>query len=361
MSIVFDPTKTHEVQVFEHNEQFLTSRFSPCGRYVFGSTPDRNVYRHDLDTGEKVTMTGHPTWVGAMAFQIEGKTMFTGDYWGRIHSWQYDQPQPHALKELDMAHDGILRDMALTTDGRTLLTCGRDKVARAWNTDDLSLIREFVGHKDDIYSLAISPDGQSLVTGDQLGIVKEWNIESGKHVRDIDASALLSDPYKNGFVDMGGVRRMAFDREGKRLACTGMVKGKSFTFSVGSLGILEFDWETGEQIRSMEPEGGGFMKGVLYLPNGTLVTAAEGPHGKPHGGLWFWKDGASTEPLFFLQKFFQIKEIDLHPDGLHLAAPHFHALGHGGNGKRPGDYTTNQGSVRVYRMTAKPEDKAKKK
>jgi WD40 repeat protein len=164
-----------------------------------------------------------------------------------------------------------------------------------------------------------------------MGIVKEWDVAKGTLVRDLDASVLHK--YDNTFAaDIGGVRSMAFDRDGKLLSCAGITEVSNAFAGVGKPLVVLFDWASGKRKQSLVPKEAfqGTAWGVAFHPSGFVIGAGAGNG----GAIWFWKpEGAQA---FFTLKLPQnARDLDLHPDGKQLAV------------------AGADGVLRVYEMLAK--------
>src|SRR6185295_16577764 len=157
-------------------------------------------------------------------------------------------------------------------------TGARDGIVRLWSTADGKLVRELKGHARDIYSAAFHPDGKSLATGDYDGKILHWEITTGKLVRTLEAPVLVTR-NADFLCDVGGVRALAFDAEGKRLAASGLRDAKSNTFCPGAPAGVVFDWESGKATGTLKAKDDKIDGGILalrYLQDGTLVGCAEG-------------------------------------------------------------------------------------
>src|SRR5207237_9978377 len=69
-----NPARTRMVQELRQGSPLLGCRFDPSGRFVFAGTQANTVERWELETGQRVTLTGHLSWVRALAF--EGGRLF---------------------------------------------------------------------------------------------------------------------------------------------------------------------------------------------------------------------------------------------------------------------------------------------
>jgi len=90
------------------------------------------------------------------------------------------------LNRPDPALGGTLADklaehwrppVALTPDGRSLLTLGLRNRVQLWDLASCGLINEWGWCMDDIYSLAVSPDGLTAAAGGRFGKVTLWDLE----------------------------------------------------------------------------------------------------------------------------------------------------------------------------------------
>ncbi|MFO0892515.1 MAG: c-type cytochrome domain-containing protein [Isosphaeraceae bacterium] len=79
-------------------------------------------------------------------------------------------------------HADLLFDAELSPDGKTLATCGYDKVIRLWAVDDGRPLRSLAGHNGAVYDLDFSPDGRFLVSASADDTCKVWRVEDGQRM-----------------------------------------------------------------------------------------------------------------------------------------------------------------------------------
>ncbi len=315
------PQDAREVRSFKHNRPQLSCRIDPTGRFLFAGAQDALLQRWDLASGDKMTFSGHESWVKALAFAPG--VLLSGDYAGRLMGWDYaaeDFSKP--LFSLE-AHDGWLRALAVSPDGKTAASVGNDQVVRLWSLTEgpPQLQTKLLGHEAHIYNVAFSPDGQSLVTADLKGVIKHWDLPSGRQQRQFVAKDLHK--YDKTFrADIGGARGMTFSWDGKRLACSGITNVSNAFAGIGNPAVVLFEWETGEQTHLFKPAGNyrGVAWGVDLHPGGMVISAVGGSSG---GSLCFWdpqrKDNKKSEPTFQFKLPTVARDQSMHPDGIHLA------------------------------------------
>ena len=356
-TLAFDPAKAWADKVIKHERQLIRCRFSPCGKYVAAGGLDRLVHVWELDSEKKYSLAGHQTWIASLVFNPKGKQLFTSDYHGVIHAWDYAAAGSKPLFTIPKADANITRVLAVTLDGRHLLSAGDDTIVRLWDATSGKLVREFPGHRECVFSLACHPDGKSFVSGDLFGVVKQWNLETGKGTRDLDA-AILHTRKADFIADVGGVRSLAFDATGKLLACGGMKDAESNAFCPGTPVVLVLDWATGKtnlQLKLVNKSDGP-VNALRFLPDGTLVGCVESQG--PGTELAFWK--ADKEEPFHHLKTSSAYDLDLHPDGLRLISPQFVSAGSGGNGAREkfkDKYVANTATLQVFNLFENPNAK----
>ncbi|MFT5467587.1 MAG: WD40 repeat protein [Verrucomicrobiales bacterium] len=346
-----DPYATWLKRTLQQDRGLLASRYDPEGKFVFTGAFDYFVHRWDLsdesEEGKRLTLAGHESWVRALAWfpttDPAQQLLVSGDYVGRLIVWPAlaEKPEP---KLNFPAHEGSIRSVAVSPDGKSIASAGNDGFVRVWSAEDGKKILELSGHDCHVYQTAFHPDGKSLISVDLKGVVKHWELPSGKLVRELDASLLYiySEKYT---VDVGGIRGMSFNADGSRLACAGATGERGIAHS-GSARVLLFDWESGEVKHEFQPGHEEICTawGVKFHPDGFLI----GSGGSRTGGyLWFWQEG--EDEAFHQVKFKQRApgfDLDLAPDLKTLAV------------------ANHDGAVRFWEMATEPEppaEAAKKK
>jgi WD40 repeat protein len=336
---LYEPQPTKKELV--HERQLWQARFTPCGKYLVACAYDATVQRWDL-TGDDpkllAPLTGHNGWVQCLGFA--GERIVTADTWGQVACWPYAEEVPQPTWRLPEAHNGWIRTLAVSRDGQWVATGGNDLTIRVWSAADGKLHKEWKCPSV-VLSLCFHPDGMSLASGDWKGAIRQWEFEAGTEMRQLDASVLYQ---LDRIQECGGVRHLAFDADGKRLAAAGQKKPGG-GFATGTPCVLVFDWESGKLLREM-PMGGdqdGFAYDAQFHPAGFIMAASCAFPGKGH--VWFWRP-EDEQPFYSSNKITNGRTISLHPDGRRLAL--LVSISANGNGRQLKDGKYEGGSAKIH-------------
>jgi hypothetical protein len=182
---------------------------------------------------------------------------------------------------------GLITAIALSPDGKILLTSGIDGTIRRWDVVSGHEIggKLSPGHKDAISGIGFSPDGR-IIAGKGVGWIWLWDAASGRLI-----SSGLDHPQ--------GVLGFAFSGDGKTLLTAGY----------GGAARL---WDIGSSKEVMRIETGAeLLRCVAVSPHGRSIVT-----GSDSGGVRIWDVGTGKPigpPLVHAQN---IVAAVFRPDGL---------------------------------------------
>ena len=143
--------------------------------------------------------------IQAMAFSDAVKLIAVGRY-GEV---ELLNPVTRAVIRKLTGFKGRVNALTFSANGATLYAAGGEAgiagEVRAWKTADGTALKTFAGHTDACYSLALSPDGKVLVTGGYDQKIRLWDVTNGAEIK------LLKGHN-------GSVNGLAFRPDGKVLA-----------------------------------------------------------------------------------------------------------------------------------------------
>ena len=146
---------------------------SPYGRHVVtADLVGNDAILWDTQTGTDIqTFKGHGQRIISVALSVNGKRVVTGSLDKTAILWSTDTGKP--LQTFKKHTEGI-SSVALSVDGKQLLTGSWDSTAILWNADTGKPLQTFKGHSGHILSVAISPTNTHYVTAAQDGTVRIW-------------------------------------------------------------------------------------------------------------------------------------------------------------------------------------------
>lgn len=343
----YEPKQT---RVLELDRQVIQARLAPSGRLLFAGDFDGRVRRWDLsgeEPQELEALTGHSPWVTAVRTDPAGENLLVGDSWGELRCWSANEKQPKLKWEVTDAHDGWLRDLAVSPNGKRFATCGLDKMVRIWTTADGKPSTELAEHADEVFATCWHPDGKHLVTGDLKGRVCLWDLSTGKIVREFDAGVLFK---YHRLQDVGGVRCLAIDPTGRQLAVGGTIPAHGGTV-VGTPTLLVFDLDSGKltQTHACGDTNDAFVWDLEFHPDGFLMYVTNGTPGR--GKLRFQMPDAE-EPFFESKGMANCHSVSFHQGSNQLAVAATNK-GSNGNGRRvdkDGNYISNTSPIHLFAL-----------
>ncbi|MEO1006094.1 MAG: trypsin-like peptidase domain-containing protein, partial [Cyanobacteria bacterium J06638_38] len=94
------------------------------------------------------------------------------------YSLAYNIPQP----------ESEIRSVAITPNGRTIVTGGGDRQIKVWHGQTGSLEQTLSGHEEKIKTVAISADGNTIVSSGNDSQIKIWNRRTGQLERSLETN-----------------------------------------------------------------------------------------------------------------------------------------------------------------------------
>jgi WD40 repeat protein len=144
--------------------------FGPDDKWIATVCHDNLVYIWDVATGKAVVEPlKHPdAWkLNALAFRADGKVLVAGGADGEngvIQLWDLANGKPKALGKVLQQKTAPVLSVAISADGKSVLTGSSDFKARLWDLAAGSSKELLLPHNDRVTTVAFSPDGKKILT-----------------------------------------------------------------------------------------------------------------------------------------------------------------------------------------------------
>jgi WD40 repeat protein len=130
-----------------------------------------------------LSLEGHVGSVRSVAVTPDGRQIVSGALDNTVKVWELDTGR--LVRSLE-GHTDWVRSVAITPDGRQVVSGANDQTIRVWDLDTGRLVRSLKGHTAAVTSVAITPDGRQVVSGALDNTVKVWKLDTGRLVRSLE-------------------------------------------------------------------------------------------------------------------------------------------------------------------------------
>jgi RNA polymerase sigma factor (sigma-70 family) len=203
--------------------------FSPDGRIVAAADSSGVAHVWSASDGNVLLeIKAHTGWLQALAFSPDGRTLATGDDKATIRLW--DTVTGQERQKLTGHEDcTAVRALVFTPDGQTLFSGGWDHSIRQWDLSTGKAIRimkgtqgplgadDSLGHTSVVTGLALTRDGRRLISSSYDHTIRILEVATGETCRRVK----LPNRDKNS-----GVEAMSLSPDGSRLAVATEEEGR---------------------------------------------------------------------------------------------------------------------------------------
>ncbi|MEA5527355.1 serine/threonine-protein kinase [Nodularia spumigena] len=271
----------------------LSVAISPDSQ-IFASSGERLIKVWHLGTGKEIaTLKGHEQRVNVVAISPDGRTLVSGSDDQTIKIW--DLFTGELIRTL-RGHSNSIQAIAISPDGATLASGSDDNTIKLWNMSTGSLRSTLRGHTSWVRSLAISPDGITLVSGSFDKTIKMWDLNKAVFIDTLNS-------------DTQTVTSIAFSPDGMTLASASrdVYGGKLRTIKLWNLATKHKSHTLAENAQT--------VTSIAFSPDNTTLVS-----GSRERTIKLWNLATGKEMGTLLGHKDTVTSVAISPDGKSLVS-----------------------------------------
>ena len=220
------------------------------GRVVAAGGDDKILRTWSLPEGQALAQSPLPTAVTGVTLDATGTTVAaSGDLVVRQFNLANVAGKPALVAQQDgHGHTKNATAIAVTPDGRGMVTVGMDRTLQHWFSARGPARTELAGHNGPVYASSFSPDDKLLATAGGDRTVRLWNLETG-------------EPFGTLEGHTHQVTSVSFNPQVKQLASTSLD---------GTLRVWPLEGDA--EVRVFRDGVQGGLLAVDITPNGNIIS-----------------------------------------------------------------------------------------
>jgi len=158
-----------------HTSWVQAVAITPDGKQAVSASHDETLKVWDLQSGKELkTLTGHTHSVEAVAITPDRKRAVSASWDTSLIVWNLQSGIP---RKMLLAHTDSVESVAITPNGQWAVSTSRDKFLILWDLHRDEIITTFKGDGE-LLCCAVAPDGLTIVAGEASGRVHFLRLEN---------------------------------------------------------------------------------------------------------------------------------------------------------------------------------------
>jgi WD40 repeat protein len=220
--------------------------------------------------------SGHTDECRSLALSPDGRRLLSASLDASVRLWDLATGKEICCFR---GHTVGVRQAVFSPDGRRVLSAGKDRTARLWEVDAGRQLRLFRAHTDEVFTVAFTPDGRQALSGGADGVARLWDTSSGEEILRLEGHQTV-------------VWTVAVSPDGRRALTGGgcRPRGDGYYAPAGTdYAVRLWDLRTGREGYRYEGHQGPVMR-VLFSPDGRYAFS-----GSSDGTVRQWRVPAPAD------------------------------------------------------------------
>lgn len=163
---------------FSPDQQKLAVATTEQQLLVFGPTPPGVQPQVELVLHQTIDTSAVAREI---LFAADNRSLWAGLDSGAVEEWGYAAPS----QTRQFNHGGPVYGVAVSRDGRTVVSCSTDQTARVWDVSTGQQRFQLNGHQGAVHAIALSADETFAVSSGADGTLRLWDIVGGRQLKQL--------------------------------------------------------------------------------------------------------------------------------------------------------------------------------
>jgi WD40 repeat protein len=235
-----------------HGQAVQAVAISPDGTKIATAGSNRAIHTWDPDSGKRTAeLSGQPAHL-VKALMFTPNDELVSDVGSIVGIWHLTTDRQTDIP-LTGGHSGGIRAVAVTPDGRQIVSGGADGTVRTWDISLFARHSFFARHSGEVTALVVTWDGSQIISGGDDGEIITWDLASRRQI---------GEAWRG---HTGSVRSLAITPHDRRVVSGG---------DDGTTRI--WDRTTGQQVAVLLPRNPAPVLSVAVTPDDSVIVSGCG-------------------------------------------------------------------------------------
>ena len=264
--------KTVRIWEKSKGKSFKKSLGLEPGAGAFISMEGKEIKFINAKTGKLLnTLQGHTDVITCYCFSRktlrQGNFIITGSADCTVKQWNSGTGKMHNTYEGTKAHKGRVNEVLYSLEEDLIFSASNDGTIKIWNTVHENCLNTIEKHQGAVLCLALSKNGKKLLSGGEDKIVRLWKLESQNLILEKEYKGAENINFSIKFVDFSDKEDLLFGCDDDHVVIWDMNSGDIFKKLGGVEGWREFK-------KVCNQNGFNFFNRLIISPDETSLYCA---------------------------------------------------------------------------------------